>query len=190
MNCRSFEKLVALYVEGDLSGWKAEAVEAHLKACAQCREFAQELRVSQAALKSLRQDTLDEAVFQTVRTRVLSSLGAGKVRLAFPVWRYALAACLLILMVVSFLKLRRPSQFRTTPVIASLANHPQAPAAEHVPAPVRETSLHALKAGRPRRRSRHVLTARASTGNLPRPEPLTIKLVTDNPKVVIYWQVD
>jgi anti-sigma factor RsiW len=190
MNCRSFEKLIALYVEGDLPGRKAEAVKDHLNACAQCRDFAQELKVSQAALKSLRQDTLDEAVFQTVRTRVLSSLGAGKVRLAFPVWRNALAACLLILLVVSFLKLRRPSQFRTTPVTGSLSNQPQAPAAEHVPAPVREPSLLASQARRPRRRTRRVLTARASTGDLPRPEPLTIKLVTDNPQVVIYWQVD
>jgi anti-sigma factor RsiW len=190
MNCRSFEKLIALYVEGDLPGRKAGVIEEHLKACAQCREFAQELKVSQATLKSLRQETMDEAVYQTVRARVQNSLVAEKPRLGVPVWRYAMAACLLIILTVSFLKLRHPLKVRTTAVAPSASIQAQTPTAVHVPAPARPPSLVASKAGRPRRHIRPVLTARAGTGNLPRSEPLTIKLITDNPHVVIYWLVD
>ena len=52
MNCGAFEPLVALYVEGDLPGQDTPRVEAHLAACAGCRELLEDLQASRGGLKN------------------------------------------------------------------------------------------------------------------------------------------
>jgi len=190
MNCPSFEKLIALWVEGDLPGREAGAVEEHLSACSPCREFARELRASQAALGTLRQDTVEETVLQGFRARVLNNLPAENSRPGDPRWRYALAASLIVVLAVSVLKLAPRSKVRTTLVPHTTSHQAGTLAAGPAPALLPPRSPRTPKAGSPARRSRRVLTARAATDRLPPSQPLTIKLVTDNPQVVIYWQVD
>lgn len=190
MNCPSFEKLIALWVEGDLPGRDAGAVEKHLRTCSPCRVFSQELKASQAALKTLRQDTVEETVFEGVRARVLNNLPAEKARPGIPAWRYALAASLIVVLAVSLLKLAPRSKVRTTLAPQTISNQAGKLAAGPAPGLLPHPSLRSPKAGSLARRSRRVLTARAATDRLPPSQPLTIKLVTDNPQVVIYWLVD
>ena len=70
MNCHEIEGLIALYIEGDLEGRTLSRVLQHLGDCASCQQFAEELRASQRILKSLRDDPLNERVFQVLPERV------------------------------------------------------------------------------------------------------------------------
>ncbi len=73
MSCTKFERLIALYVENDLAPGEAGVVESHLAACESCREFAEEMRASQAALKMLRNEYIEPSEFEQVRARVLTA---------------------------------------------------------------------------------------------------------------------
>jgi anti-sigma factor RsiW len=75
MNCRSWESLIALYIEGDLSASELSRVVSHMDGCPACRYFADELRESQSVFKSLRTGTVDTADLSDVRQRVLNEVG-------------------------------------------------------------------------------------------------------------------
>jgi len=51
MTCESVEKVLPLYVEGDLSRRRMEAVRSHIADCPACRELCGDFRVSQRALR-------------------------------------------------------------------------------------------------------------------------------------------
>lgn len=74
MNCQGFEKLIALYVEGDLTGRKLEQVRQHVDCCASCRRFAHEMGESQGLLKKLNDEPLDELALRSVEHRVLQQI--------------------------------------------------------------------------------------------------------------------
>ncbi|MBZ5593973.1 MAG: zf-HC2 domain-containing protein [Acidobacteriia bacterium] len=167
MSCAKFEPLIALYVESDLPENETRLVETHLDACDGCRKSAAAMRDSQAVLKVLRTDFVEEHVFQEVRTEVLSRLSIPR-KIAWP--RYAIAAMLLIGLWAGWLRLTRPA--------ASLEFQPRA--AVNTPPPVAP-----VQALRQRVRSAHVSRHRAF-----KPEPLVVKMITDDPQVVIYWLVD
>lgn len=168
MNCAKFERLIALYVESDLPSSDARLVETHLEGCHGCREFAAEMRESQAALKTLRMDFVEEGVFREVRAGVLSHLSVPRKRVAWP--RYAIAAMLLMGLWSGWLRFTRP--------VASMDVEPRA--AVIAPPPV--MPVQAL----PQR----VRSARVSRHRVFKSEPLVVKIVTDDPQVVIYWLVD
>ncbi|HVP46508.1 MAG TPA: zf-HC2 domain-containing protein [Bryobacteraceae bacterium] len=173
MSCAKFEPLIALYVERDLPESEARMVEMHLEACPDCREFAAEMRESQAALKSLRTDFVEEAVFGKVRTEVVSRLSTPRQTAAWP--RYAVAAMLLMGLCAGWLWYTRPAaSLKFQPGIAAIA-----------PPPV--TRVSALPQRVPRARVR---PHRARPAPAFRSEPLVVKIVTDDPQVVIYWLVD
>jgi predicted anti-sigma-YlaC factor YlaD len=50
MACAGFEKLIAAYVEGDLTGQSLQRAEEHLAQCVECRAFSQQLRQLDLAL--------------------------------------------------------------------------------------------------------------------------------------------
>jgi len=58
-----------LFVENDLYDAEMTAVERHLETCTDCREFAAGLRESQAMLKGLRREPLDDAILRTCAAR-------------------------------------------------------------------------------------------------------------------------
>jgi anti-sigma factor RsiW len=190
MNCLDFEKLIALHVEGDLPERKGRAVAEHLKICEHCQEFAERLKASQGLLKSLAEESVDDAVLQELRGRVLSGLGTETERQRFPLWRYAVGAALAVLVVLAAITIRHPSKDRlaevprvTSPPSATLARG-------ETPALARSSSLRVAKGKGVVRRRAHF------RGSLPegaKPQPsvqLTVKLVTDDPNVVVYWVVD
>ena len=75
MNCKAWESLIALYVEGDLAASDLSRVVSHLDSCEACRYFADELRESQSVFKSLRMGTVNSADLAGVRQRVLHEVG-------------------------------------------------------------------------------------------------------------------
>jgi hypothetical protein len=225
MNCPDFEGLIALDVEGDLSDLQSRAVSGHLRTCHSCREFAESLKVSQALLKELGQEPVDEQMLQEVRRRVRIGLASERQQRGFPVWRWALGAGLVAALTFAALILLHHPRGAATPVVAdrSTPANPALPSAarkDEIRNPKIETrptkSMQAAKEFSARTpkgvRLNPTLPApspaqatkgsqrmpsgkfssgplRASTDNQ-HPQPLTVKLITDNPHVVIYWLVD
>ena len=190
MKCLDFEKLIALDVEGDLPERKAAKLVEHLKACRNCREFAEKLQTSQALLKSLAQEPVDEAALRELRQHVLSAIATEAEQHRFPAWRFALGAALVATVMLAAVTLWRLRGHGVSESVGGVSKQPRmaalgpAPSTTENPRVRTERVKHVL---RQRKRSQGPLTASMKP---PRPEQLTVKLVTDDPNVVIYWLVD
>jgi len=175
MSCDKFEPLIALYVENDLTVAETQAVESHLAGCDSCRKFAAEMRESQGALKTLRTEFVDDAVLLQVRTEVL---GVASHRERGVAWlRYAIAAGLVLALLAGWL-VRRQTGNTLVGVQSVHAIFPAPPAQ-----PVVRPRQSRVVASRVRRRPRQKAPRFKS-------EPLVVKMITDDPQVVIYWLVD
>jgi len=190
MTCTDFEKLIALDVEGDLPKQKAGNLTEHLRDCPHCQESAAKLQASQALLKELRQEAPDAEMLQEVRRGILERLPAEAAPVMFPVWRFAVGAGLLAILILAMIMFRHPSRTHSReavskkPIPAILEAVRQTPA---LPPPVPAQSL---KRPRVARTGNSDLSRQQGSKTWLHPEPLTVKLITDNPNVVIYWQVD
>jgi anti-sigma factor RsiW len=190
MSCLDFEKLIALDIEGDLPERKAAKLVEHMKACGNCREFAGKLQASQALLKGLAQEPLDEAVLREVRQRVLRGIATQTQPHRFPAWRFALGAVLVAIVIFAAVTLWRPrghgvsKSIRETPMQSPMAAVRPAPTAPEHPRAGTGRAIHVL---RRRKEPRGSLTASFKPAQAAQ---LTVKLVTDDPNVVIYWLVD
>jgi anti-sigma factor RsiW len=213
MSCSQFEKQIALYVEGDLGGRKARQVEEHLHDCPACRELAEEIADSQAALKGLRAEAVDGVVLERIRRRVLDEVGGQRPSLRYAWrWKHALAAGLVVVAVAMSVLLRQQSSEAPVALAPELPKREVVPPAPPPPAPP-------VQAARKTPRRRVDVPARPSQGRtpvpqelvspdfeIPRIEPprieparidppassnqLVVKLLTDDPEVVIYWLID
>jgi len=76
MSCQFSQERLALYAEGDLSGAAEECTARHLAACNECRTFLDELRQSQALLKSMRQDAVSSTECVRMRREVMAIISA------------------------------------------------------------------------------------------------------------------
>lgn len=177
MNCAIWEERIALYMGGDLAPAESAPVERHLAECAGCQVFASGMREGLAVLRGAHADELDAAAFTAVRARVLGELQRQPARR----WLFGLGAVAALLLLAIWM---RPVKH-----VAVAHRELPAPVREAVRAPaVRKTPEVARAA--PVRRHR---TARTAT--LVRPaalpeKPLVVKLVTDDPSIVIYWITD
>ncbi len=176
MTCDKFEPLIALYVENDLAAAEAQAVESHLAGCDACREFAAGMRESQEALKALRTEFVDDAVLLQVRTEVLSVAAHRPRIVAWP--RYAIAAGLVLALLAGWLWQMRPRARLEPRPIAANVSEPSLPVT--VPAPQ----------ARARTRVARMRSHRLQATPVFKSEPLVVKMITDDPQVVIYWLVD
>jgi len=195
MSCHEFEGLIALYVEGDLDGTEQRRVESHLHGCLDCQSLADELRESQAAFKSMRQDVPDQSALSSVRARVLADVadmecGSLFERLFLGGFRQrATLAGIAVLLVggaVLWLSYRQdvPTDFVVDPVVVFRvpAPEPESVVAPTPPPPAPPAKPEVRSARR--QRPRQVVSA-------PEPQPqVTIKLLTDDPNVIIYWLGD
>ena len=173
MSCAKFESLIALYVESDLPESEQRLVEAHLETCHGCREFAADIRESQTALKELRMDFVEESALQDVRREVLFHLSTPRKTAAWP--KYAIAAMLLAGLWAGWLwRARTAAPLEVQPRAAVIAPPPLATV------PALRQRAHAARISR-RHRWPHAPPFQA--------EPLVVKIVTDDPRVVIYWLV-
>jgi len=162
MNCGRFESMIALDVEGDLPVRQAMRLAQHLENCADCRQFAEEMRASQAWWKSIRREAPPASVLAEVRWRKPGRM------IPWPFLRWvplAVTAGLFLAMLAGMMS-RRPELVPPKLQIAAAVPMPPTLPVVRVNPPVRK---------RPPK---------------PKPEPLLVKLVTDDPEVVIYWLVD
>ena len=180
MNCSDWEERIALHAGGDLPPAEAAEVERHLRECAGCQMLASGLKQSLAVLKEAHAEPLAAAHFLAVRARVVAELGnqrrQGALWARRRLWGYGLAAVAVALLVMLALRPGRTPE-RRTPVGA--VNRPPVVAARGpvVPPP-------------PRRRVARRVVRPPSVPVSPDPEPLIVKLQTDDPNVVIYWIAD
>ena len=175
MNCRDWEERIALHAGGDLPPAEAAEVERHLRECAGCQVLASGLKQSLALLKEAHDEPLAPAHFSAVRARVVAELEQKRRPLWAWAWSFGLAAAAVALLVTLALRPGRTPE-RRAPVVA--VNHPPVVVAHEpaVPPPPH------------RRVARRVV--RPIVPDAPDPEPLIVKLQTDDPNVVIYWIAD
>jgi hypothetical protein len=169
MSCDQWEERVALYAGSDLAPVDAQAVERHVAGCVDCRAFLDGVRASLATVRKEHAEPVADAHFAAVRARVLGELQ----RRPAPRWRFAWVCALagaFALLLLAWWPAPEERLVITTP------NAPAAPAV----APV--------GAKRALRRPRKVEAKAAKPLVRPEPaEPLVVKLLTDDPNVVIYW---
>ena len=174
MNCAEWEERVALYAGGDLGAEEAATVERHVGECTGCQVFLSGLTQGLAVLREAHGETALAAAGAAVRARVMARLERGR----RGVWKWAfgmaggavVAAAVWVAMVVA-----RP----VPPVAAPRVAAARAP---EVAAP----RVAAAVAAPARRAARRVRPAIAKEEAEPA-KPVMVKLVTDDPDVVIYW---
>ena len=171
MNCGEWEELVGLCVEGTLDPVQTRALDAHIGACAACREFAAGLAETQIALADLRQVSPDPEEYAQLRHGVMGRIATARRRV---VWLpYAVAAGLLLALFAGYRPDHRPTSFH-----------------EIRPPEVR-VHKSVDTAGRSARATFRVKRAtRRATIKPERAEPLVIKMATPDPDVLIIWFVD
>ena len=169
MNCQAFEPMLALYVEGDLPERDVPRVEEHVATCADCRDLLEDLQSSQAVLKTLGAEAVDGALLTAVRAGVLARIDCRR-RAVWP-WVAATTAALALLIL-----LLAPSQ-RTAPEPRPVTI---AQASPKVEAAVGRAGPPA-HSRRPRRRP---------VTKPPAAQQLVVKILTDDPDIVIIWLVD
>lgn len=216
MKCMYSENDVALYVEGDVPPAKAREIQTHLSVCIRCRNLAVELQESQGALKSLRQDNVSGTSLALVRSQVLAEIQAG-VRPVWGRWVYALAGAVfvVVLAVGWMLEMRRP---RVQEIVKSDPPPPQAAVPlttviidanndtnrqsvrgstasdisgrEKANKAAKANSNVPLREGERRQRRQEVAHTEIQPEQSEPAKPLVVKLLTDDPNIVIYWLID
>jgi anti-sigma factor RsiW len=161
MNCREFEGRIALHVGGDLDAGETTHVIEHLDVCAPCRRFADQLRRDRDALVLLAGEILPDSAYAAVRRGVMEQVRPDRRR--WPIWAAAAAALVCATLALSILW-QRTTAIVPAPPMPSVAVKAELP--PYPPAP-------------PPRRKRVVATS-------PQPQ-LVVKIVTDDPNLVIYW---
>ena len=176
MNCSDWEQRIALHAGGDLPPAETAEVERHLRECAGCQVLASGMKQSLAMLKEAHDEPLAPAHFSTVRARVMAELEQKRRPLWAWAWSFGLAAAAVALLATLALRPGRTPE-RRAPVVA--ANHPPVVVAHEpaVPPP-------------PHRRVARRVVRPPIVPDTPDPEPLIVKLQTDDPNVVIYWIAD
>lgn len=181
MNCANWEEKIALYMGEDLSRAEAQEVERHLAECLGCQLFASGIRESLAILREAHVGDVNEAACSAVRARVIAALEQERRPFWRSAWAYSLCTVALLLMVlVLWPRHRVEIAHREVPA-------PQPLVIAAPPVPVEAAPVRVVRVRRP-----HRLVKPAGPPLLAaHPEkPLVVKLVTDDPNVVIYWITD
>lgn len=191
MKCSDFERLVALYVEEDLQGEERASVEAHLRVCSTCRDLAEDLKESQSVFKSIRQDVPAAAALSSLRERVMSEVGERQSgswfeRVFLGAFRRRAALAGVMLLVAGY------GAWWFAPVPAAVPVTPVQTAVGTPPAPVVVAPPVApiTKRPVPKRVRRKAPAPSLAPAPVEESQQVTIKLLTDDPNVIIYWLVD
>jgi len=183
MNCVDWEERIALYVGGDLSPAEAPAVEGHVAECAGCQMLLSGLRQSLALVREVHGEPVEAAHFAAVRARVLAELERAPARRWRFAWGFAMAAAAAVLLIAMWPRAEHRS-----------VRHAFVPPAIHDGGA--DPLVRRGPPGPPARVSRTVRArpnagpggpARTGGSAPPEPEPMVVKLITNDPDVVIYW---
>lgn len=180
MNCADWEERIALYEGGDLAPDESAEVERHLAGCAGCQVFASGIRESLALLREAHAEPLDDSAFAAVRAGVIGELERRPARRW---WLVLAAAAAAALMVAIFAIRTTPPQ----PVVAVRTEAP--PRRVEIPRPVEASPAPppAVVVRVHHRRPRPHPAEETPKAETP---PLVVKMVTDDPNIVIYWIAD
>ena len=202
MNCSTSREYLALWVEGDLPGTQVQVMEEHLASCPACRTFRTELADSQARFRTLIDEPVNVEALDKIREAVLvrtrrGSKTAGGKRPLMPAWAYTAAAVLLIAL-IGWTALRpspeaepvRTAQVEAVPEEPEVLPAPEVAPPEPVtqPEPVAVAAI--TEAPAPPAPAIVETETVVADATLNRTQSLTVKLLTDDPNVVIYWVVD
>src|SRR5215475_9009966 len=86
MRCTHAEKLIPLFVGGDLPAREADALRRHLESCANCRWLAAEFEESRDWLRGFATPQFDEAPLDGMRDSVLRDIGRIEYRARWFQW--------------------------------------------------------------------------------------------------------
>ncbi len=214
MTCARLERGVALWVGGELSARRAAWIAAHVAGCERCRILAERLRADRALVFEAADTPADTAALAAMREHLVvlvrnEALLARRAGRLLPVrlrWATALAAALVVFAAAGVLVMRRAADTSRTltaaaPRPGSSPNVPQATSLAAAvppsglgrgrgkgPASTQDTVIRAGKGSPP---ARHAVAQSQRPAQREAPaEALVIKLLTDDPAVVIYWLVD
>jgi putative zinc finger protein len=177
-DCTQWHERIALAAGGDLCEGEYAELERHVAQCPPCAEALAALRGNLILLREAHEEPIAEMHFAAVRARVMSRIDARRrQRWAWGAVFASVAAAL-----------AASVWMRTTPV-----PDPPVAAAGVTGAAIRGTDV-PLADRRPQRSTLRRRPARgpaADRGSAPLPsvstEPIVVKLLTDDPNVVIYW---
>jgi predicted anti-sigma-YlaC factor YlaD len=185
MHCKDWEERVALHVGGDLAAAHtadAAGVERHLAECAGCRMFWAGIKESLEMLQGAHAEAAAPGIYTAVRGRVLghlqAELEAGEARRRVwwrRGWVLGLAAAVAVMVVLLASWPGPKVEMLRSRVVAMI---PPAPPAQ---------ALRAVPAGSLPHKRRVVA---AGPVEKPPRQPLMVRLVTDDPNVIIYWIAD
>ncbi len=200
MKCKYQNHDIALLVEDDLPESERRGIDRHLYECAECRALAAELRQSQALFKVLRQEAASAGALEQVRSRVLAEISGLRSSTAWGrrverwLWLglrrgYALAgAGLFAAVFLSIWYFDRTAQksleVRDTQALSRLRSAERPLSVSEAPAKPRQAARAA------RRKAPAAVAEPVSHPARKEPAQLVVKLLTDDPNIVIYWLVD
>ncbi len=184
MSCR-LEKLIALHAGGELGRRDALRAAEHLDGCPECRFLYAELVAERASLARLSGDASAAEPLAAVRARVLERIAGGKPSWLYAFrWKYAAATGLAAVMLAWGLLPRRPPVAPPPqPPAPQVATRPLATPAPVPPAVVAVRRAPGAPKGATQGAAWPVATREPS-------EPLVVKLLTDDPNVIIIWLID
>lgn len=209
MKCSSQHRLIALYVGGDLDPRRARRLEQHLESCATCRGLAEELQADREALAGLDSEASESLGLGSIRGAVLAEI-EGRRRSTFWILPgrpgLALVAAVAVVL-LTIAVVMRPGGSRREPRIAEQPEQFTPPAVDivdeavdAVPPPAEsvtddrdDSTISEPVEEQPLRLARAVLPPVAppgATSPSAAVEPMIMKILTDDPEVVIYWIVD
>jgi hypothetical protein len=184
MNCRDWEERLALYAGGDLPKDEAVQVERHLGECPGCQLFSSGMTESQELLQQWHREPPAPVHLAAVRARVLAELERERRPFWRRGWVFGFAAAAAALLVA-------PAVLPPVRSLLAPGHRPGKPpegASEHPPVSLlgvtkqRDEGVPRGPGGPPHQRSAR---PKAQPG-----EPMLIRMVSDNPDVVIYWIAD
>lgn len=182
MNCTHIEKLLPLFVEGDLDAERMETVMTHLDACQKCQARAAEYEESQSWLRSYAPPDFDEAFFDGLRQSVQSGIARAPRRPNFfqliaERWRWqpVMALAMALLVIVGGLALY--SRLHRAPVnpklggelVAQQVDPPRPLGTQKAAEKLNESE--SPKVGRPKQQLKLINSARPSTPTAKMTEP-------------------
>jgi len=208
MSCVQWEERVALFAGGDLRPAEAAAVECHLSECAACAALAADLECGLRDLRRAHAEPIPAAYYIAVRARVIAKLAQGtRAHGWLPVWVAAVAAGAFAVL----LGMLRPAAVlspETARVVAEVPQrlgtsasagrplaHPNRPPLCRAGAiacrPLPQPRAPALDlAALPSIRAQELVRAEVASLVPPEDRIHVVRIATDDPNVVIYWQID
>ena len=203
MSCTQYRRDIALLVGAELDAARRRFLTAHLDECPACRAFADELGATHALLRELAAVEADPALAAAVRARVMLDLREqqqDRSRLARAAWRWlAGATAAAVILVVASLAVRagRPggrtldARAAHAPIATATPEHDRGEATQGAAGARQLAGAVTAAAPSPAPRQRRTPGGgSASAIRAPAAEQAVIKILTDDPEVVIYCIVD